>query len=505
MGDATNRFAGRILYNNSSNDFAFHCAGSERVRFASSGNVGIGTATPSNNLHVNSSGNTVAKISSTFSGSTTTGLYIDTVGDTSAARLLFSKSGVTRGIIGYSHNATANSEAITFGTAGGSEKMRITGGGNVGIGTSNNLNDLLTVGTDTDGFTADVTGSVTTMRLGSHATGTAAGRFDYDRASGKLTYKEGPYNSEGDALFTIDNSGKVGIGIDAPGEELHINAPVPTIRLQDSDGIGQYSNLIHSNGLLFLYARNGSSYGTFNFVGDNGTSQNTFTQITENAVQNFHATAWYIRNRVDGGSLHFGVETSAGSLYYPIQMNGTSDVLVFNNAEGEMARFDTNGNLLFSKTALNIGLDGVELRESGAGAFSRTSDVNIYSNRNGTDGSAVDFRKNNSTVGTISVTSSATSYNTSSDQRLKDNIVDAPSASDDIDAIQVRSFDWKADGSHQKYGMVAQELNTVAPEAVTEGDTEDDMMSVDYSKLVPMLVKEIQSLRARVAQLEGAN
>ena len=35
--------------------------------------------------------------------------------------------------------------------------------------------------------------------------------------------------------------------------------------------------------------------------------------------------------------------------------------------------------------------------------------------------------------------------------------------------------------------------------------TEEDMMSVDYSKLVPMLVKEIQSLRARVAQLEGAN
>jgi len=91
-----------------------------------------------------------------------------------------------------------------------------------------------------------------------------------------------------------------------------------------------------------------------------------------------------------------------------------------------------------------------------------------------------------------------TSYNTSSDQRLKENIVDAPSASDEIDAIQVRSFDWKADGSHQKYGMVAQELQSVAPEAVSEGETEEDMMGVDYSKLVPMLVKEIQSLRALV-------
>jgi hypothetical protein len=116
--------------------------------------------------------------------------------------------------------------------------------------------------------------------------------------------------------------------------------------------------------------------------------------------------------------------------------------------------------------------------------------------------SLIIFRNGNGLVGSISTNGSATSFNTSSDQRLKDNIVDAPSASNDIDAIQVRSFDWKADGSHQKYGMVAQELQNVAPEAVSEGETEDDMLGVDYSKLVPMLVKEIQSLRARVAQLE---
>ena len=117
----------------------------------------------------------------------------------------------------------------------------------------------------------------------------------------------------------------------------------------------------------------------------------------------------------------------------------------------------------------------------------------------------VRFYNGNGLVGSIVTDGSATAYNTSSDQRLKDNIVDAPSASDDIDAIQVRSFDWKADGSHQKYGMVAQELQSVAPEAVTGDADSEDMMGVDYSKLVPMLVKEIQSLRARVAQLEGEN
>ena len=107
-----------------------------------------------------------------------------------------------------------------------------------------------------------------------------------------------------------------------------------------------------------------------------------------------------------------------------------------------------------------------------------------------------------SLVGSISCTTSATAYNTSSDQRLKENIVDAPAGN--IDAIRVRSFDWKADGTHQTYGMVAQELVDVAPEAVTQGETEDDMWAVDYSKLVPMMIKEIQDLKAEVAALKGA-
>jgi hypothetical protein len=106
------------------------------------------------------------------------------------------------------------------------------------------------------------------------------------------------------------------------------------------------------------------------------------------------------------------------------------------------------------------------------------------------------------TVGSIKTNGYTTSYNTSSDERLKENITDAQDASAVIDGIQVRQFDWKADGEHQRYGMIAQELDTVAPEAVTKGETEDDMWSVDYSKLVPMLVKEIQDLRKRVEELE---
>jgi len=161
----------------------------------------------------------------------------------------------------------------------------------------------------------------------------------------------------------------------------------------------------------------------------------------------------------------------------------------------------SGGTLLAGTTTVNG--EGITLSgNNNYGYFSRSGDAALFVNRAGTDGDALGFRRGGAGVGSISVSGSATFYNTSSDQRLKDKIVDAPSASADIDAIQVRSFDWKADGSHQKYGMIAQELIEVAPEAVSATEDPDEMMGVDYSKLVPMLIKEIQQLRKRVKDLE---
>jgi hypothetical protein len=126
-----------------------------------------------------------------------------------------------------------------------------------------------------------------------------------------------------------------------------------------------------------------------------------------------------------------------------------------------------------------------------------------YFNRRSSDGQILQFRKDGATVGSISVTGSGTTYNTTSDSRLKSNIEDATSASDKIDAIQVRQFDWNVDNSHQDYGLIAQELQTVEPLAVSGDADSEEMMTVDYSKLVPMLIKEIQELRSRVATLEA--
>jgi hypothetical protein len=168
----------------------------------------------------------------------------------------------------------------------------------------------------------------------------------------------------------------------------------------------------------------------------------------------------------------------------------------------ERMRIDTSGNLLVgTTTASNTPSQGITLMKNtnigsiGIGHASGTADGNGY----------LQFAFNGASIGSVTQSGSGTAvlYNLTSDARLKENVADADDAANLIDALQVRKFDWKAGGEHQRYGFIAQELVTIAPEAVSQPEDPDEMMGVDYSKLVPMLVKELQSVRARLAELEG--
>lgn len=97
-------------------------------------------------------------------------------------------------------------------------------------------------------------------------------------------------------------------------------------------------------------------------------------------------------------------------------------------------------------------------------------------------------------------------YNTTSDARLKNGISDAQECGSFIDSLKVRSYTWKESGAYVSHGFIAQELVQVAPEAVSvgdEGENPEHQWGIDVSFLVPYLVKELQSLRARVAALES--
>lgn len=158
------------------------------------------------------------------------------------------------------------------------------------------------------------------------------------------------------------------------------------------------------------------------------------------------------------------------------------------------------GNVMISKTTAANTTAGTTFLSTGAiestmaGAGSATQ-VAFYRNASGTS------------VGSITTTSTATAYNTSSDARIKENIEDALSASDLVLQMQVRSFDFKdVPHSHVDHGFIAQELAEVVPSAVSPGDFDVEVRhvwSVDYSKLVPVLAKALQEALVRIDVLEA--
>jgi hypothetical protein len=204
--------------------------------------------------------------------------------------------------------------------------------------------------------------------------------------------------------------------------------------------------------------------------------------------------------------------TSSGTLTY--QNTGYAGIADFNSRSAggftwNLAASGTTGNPITCTQAMTLDASGNLLVGTTSAAASNSNSFvvlpaaqNVYFQHiSGTGGGTAyqQFNYNSGAIGSITQSgTTAVLYNTTSDQRLKENIADADSANQLIDAIQVRQYDWKSDGSHQRYGFVAQELVEVYPEAVHQPVDPEAMMAVDYSKLVPLLVKEIQQLRARL-------
>ena len=187
--------------------------------------------------------------------------------------------------------------------------------------------------------------------------------------------------------------------------------------------------------------------------------------------------------------------------------NAVASNLIFRNDGIERARIDSSGNLLVGTTNTDPAgnnVTGVAIRSGTTCSIQNGSSTALTLGSSANTTYLQGFRNAGNLAGYISVpTANTTTYNSVSDQRLKENIVDAPSALPSINAIKVRSFDWKSDGLHVDYGWIAQELLEVAPEAVSASDNPEDMMGVDFGRLTPRLVKAIQELTARLEALEN--
>ena len=220
-----------------------------------------------------------------------------------------------------------------------------------------------------------------------------------------------------------------------------------------------------------------------------------------------------IRSDGTSGGLYFGgnstTPSSGSAIHRP-----ANDTLAFVTASTERMRITSGGDVLFGTTGIPNGssIQGAAFEDT-----SNNRQVLKTASSVTTAGTLVAFYNPNGNVGTISTSGSATAYNTASDYRLKENVIALTGATDRLNQLQVRRFNFIADPDTVVDGFIAHEAQAVVPECVTNTKDEVDengdpvYQGIDQSKLVPLLtaalqeaIGEIESLKARVAALESA-
>jgi hypothetical protein len=168
------------------------------------------------------------------------------------------------------------------------------------------------------------------------------------------------------------------------------------------------------------------------------------------------------------------------------------------------------------KTAQSTSTNGIQLQSDYTVSSVSTGTGYFYNKSDGGSGTAFLFRSNNSNVGSISVTASSTAYNTSSDYRLKENVVAMTGATDRLKQLNPSRFNFIADADTTVDGFLAHEVQAIVPEAISgekdavDADGNPEYQGIDQSKLVPLLTAALQealtkidALETRITALEG--
>jgi hypothetical protein len=231
-------------------------------------------------------------------------------------------------------------------------------------------------------------------------------------------------------------------------------------------------------------------------------------------------------------SLLFGDGTTGTSLYdgYIQYEQSGSNMLFATGGGSERMRIDSSGNLIFGKTTTAVTTAGVTL--------SQVARFNVATN--GGEPFYFYYAVTGANVGSITHGTTSTSFNTTSDYRLKENVTDVTDGIARVKQLAPRRFNFIAEPDITVDGFIAHEAQAVVPEAVTKAQDamrdeeyevtpavldEDgnevtpavmgtrsvpDYQGIDQSKLVPLLtaalqeaITKIEQLEARVATLEG--
>jgi hypothetical protein len=273
------------------------------------------------------------------------------------------------------------------------------------------------------------------------------------------------------------NGGNVGIGTTSPGAKLEVNA--------QSGGVGGYTGFKMKYGttsVQSLYmgqvtAGNGAFIGTAQY-------RNAGYWQTE-------GTASSVINMDAGGNI--GFYTNSG-------LTANTDFNI-----SERMRITSGGEVLIRRAVYTDTTFSLQVGDTGNDSY-RPIRCEVASTAARTQ---IAFYNPSGNIGTISTTSSSTAYNTSSDYRLKENVVEMTGALDRVNQLKPSRFNFIADEDKTVDGFLAHEVQDIVPEAITgEKDAVDEegnpvYQGIDQSKLVPLLVGAIKELKAEVETLKN--
>ena len=550
FADSASSDTGQLRYLHSDNRMEFIVNNTERMRITSTGDVGIGTTNPGTKLDV--AGDIRVKSSGVYkaghSGSASAPLYTTNDADTG----MFS----------------GGSNQLAFAT-GSTERMRIDSSGNLVLGSSTASGALTVVSTknaesgrsnaqnyhlhlrnneNDNGEAIGISFGITSSSTGVGAS--ILHERDSTGSQGSLQFYTNGDGSNVSERMRIASDGKVGINIAGSDN----TSPVRNLDIADSSGA--ILRLISSDDSLSA----GDRVGAIEFFTDDDDSPHvsSFISAVADPSDSFGrrgALRFGTRSdsgdatekvRIDhNGNVGIGTTSPSRKLHvassfirvddgYGLDTSGSTEKVVLDNGfvafhvGSERMRIDDTGRVMIGTTSNSM--DGVNGDLNIANDNANNNTVINCSRNTTADRAQIRFSNPNGNVGSITTHNSATSFNTSSDYRLKENATAISDGITRLKTLKPYRFNFKTDATTTVDGFFAHEVSSVVPQAITgtkdavvtqamidagdfvEGTLNNPIyQSIDHSKLVPLLVaslqesiSKIETLETKVAALETA-
>jgi hypothetical protein len=466
----------------------FDIANSVKATIDSSGNLGIGTATPGSYL----SG--TAKLVAYANANSQNSILVrnDSSGASASSAIALNAAGNTWGIeIG---SSAKNSNALTFQLDYGganSTKMTLDTSGNLGLGVTPSAWSGVGSAFELKGnaYIAS-TSQVLALATNCFFNGSnwiyksTSNASRYETVFGENRWFTAASGTAGNAIsftqaMTLEADGDLGIGLTTPAARLHVRHESASTTVMTGIYVQNFSFDANTQGGIGFYAadnynakvytlRSGTSAGNLVFATNNGSGT-----AESNVIERARITS-------DG---YF--KAQANSAY--ISSSGLYHEFVGDSANAYIFRIVNDGN--------NANRYGMSI-QCGADNAAGTNYALVFDDGDGTR------------QGEITFSGGTTTYGTSSDYRLKENVQPIENALNRLARLRPVKWNWKRNGLESE-GFVAHELQEVVPIAVAgEKDAVNEngdpvYQSVGAANVVPLLTKALQEAMARIEQLEA--